>query len=145
MKLLSRVSMALLTVPLVAMLWSSWWMIPFVQYDGTYRYEDLVHEAGFARFTVAVVALLIIFIPYRKGERWAVAALAVVILAYVVPVFLFRAIPNLGTWPIFRHMPEPRALGLRTVALVNFGVVTLSVAGLALAVLRLSKHATRGS
>ena len=55
-----------------------------------FSYENYVHEAGFARLVLSIVGLLILFIPYRKGERWAIVALGIIIFAYVIPVLFSR-------------------------------------------------------
>ena len=93
-------------------------MIPFVQPERAqiaagelhymFSYENWVQEAGFARLAISVVGLLILFIPFRRGERWAFIALLFLAAAYDVPVFLFGGVPNLGTWPVFRnwHLPQ---------------------------------------
>jgi hypothetical protein len=121
---LRRLSIGLIASGLALAIWSSLYLIPFVQPErreiqaGTlhymFSYENWVHEAGFGRFAISIIALLILFIPYRRGERWAYAALVILAFAYYVPVFLFAAIPNLGTWPTFRHwhMPEPRSINI---------------------------------
>ncbi|MGA9938242.1 MAG: hypothetical protein WBP92_08360 [Candidatus Acidiferrales bacterium] len=78
MKILTRMSLAMIAIPLVAMLWSARWMILFVQPERAeiaagrlrfmFSYENYVHEAGFARLVLSIVGLLILFIPYRKGR-----------------------------------------------------------------------------
>jgi hypothetical protein len=145
MKALTRVSMLVTAIPFVAMLWSSAWLILLVQPEraeiaiGTVRgvvpYEASVHEAGFARLVISVIGLLIVFIPYRKGERWALAALGIILFAYVIPVFGFGAPPKLGTWQIFRGWEE-RVWGPETVMFLNYSVVILSVLGVVLALPR---------
>src|SRR5271166_952739 len=127
MNTLRRISLVLIAVPLVATLWTSFWLIPFVQPEradiaagrlhSMFSYENYVHESGFARLTLAVIGLLILFVPYRKGERWALAAVCILIFAYQIPVFFFGAVPNLGTWPIFRNLPELRSTGVGLTAL----------------------------
>ncbi len=144
MKTLHRASLVLIAIPLVAMLWSSRWMIPFVQLERTqleagtlnfmFSYENWVHEAGFARLVLSIIGLLILFIPFRKGERWALAAICVLIFAYEIPVFVFGAIPNLGTWPIFRHWPRPGTDSLAVYSISRLFVAALSLVGVALAV-----------
>jgi hypothetical protein len=145
MKTLNRISMAMIGIPLLVMLWSARWYIFFepptrAQIEaGTSHYVVVsdamdVHEAGFARIALAIIGLLILFIPYRKGERWAFAALAVLIICYGLPVFFFWSIPNLGTWQIFRSLPEPPVLGLATVYSYTHLFTILAFAGLAIAV-----------
>jgi hypothetical protein len=143
MKILSRVSMVFIAVPLVAVLYTSFDMILFVQPErkemaaGTLRYmfsyENYVHEGGFARLILAIIGLLILFLPYRRGERWAFAALLILLFAYEIPVFFFGSIPNLGTWPIFRNWPEPRASSLAMMAFYNYFFTALWLVGLAVA------------
>jgi hypothetical protein len=153
MKTLTRLSTVMIAIPLAMMLWSSHWMIPFVQPErrqiaaGTlhymFSYENYVHEAGLARLVLSLIGLLILFIPYRKGERWALAALCVLIFGYQIPVFVFGAIPNLGTWPIFRDWPgwlAPRHQSLEMVALFAYLLAGLSVLGLLLALPRFLKR-----
>jgi hypothetical protein len=77
-----------------------------------FSYENYVHEAGFARLTISMIAAIILFIPYRRGERWAFVTLVILALAYYVPVFFFGAIPNLGTWSFFRNFPQQGSTGL---------------------------------
>ena len=124
MKSLTRLSIGLIAVSLSLPLWSAFYLIPFVQPERAqiqagelhymFTYENFVHEAGFGRFAISIIALLILFIPYRRGERWAFIALVILAVAYYVPVFLFGAIPNLGTWPTFQHwhMPETRVINM---------------------------------
>jgi hypothetical protein len=123
-KFLTRLSVALVAVSLAFPLWTSLYLIPLVQPErgeiaaGKLRYmfscENWVHEAGFARLAISIIALLILFIPYRKGERWAFAALVILAFVYYVPVFYYGAIPNLGTWPFFQrwHLPQAKTANL---------------------------------
>ena len=146
MKNLHRISLILIAIPLAATLWSSHWMIPFVQPEraeiraGTlhymFSYENFVHEDGFARLTLSIIGLLIVLIPYRRGERWALAALVTLLFCYQLPVFLFGSIPNLGTWPIFRKLPEPRSPSLAMMMVYVYLMPALTFAGLALALPR---------
>ena len=118
MKFLTRISIALIALSLVLTLWSALYVIPFVQPERAqiaagelhymFSYENWVHEAGFGRLAISVVALLILFVPFRRGERWAFVALVFLAVAYYVPVFLFGGVPNLGTRPVFRnwHLPQ---------------------------------------
>jgi len=99
------------------------------------RYDHWVHEIGFARLTLAVIGLLILFVPYRKGEAWAFAALAVLMICYVLPVGFFLSVTNLGSWPILREFsPGPRAIGLAEVNFERHFFPALAFAGLAIAV-----------
>jgi hypothetical protein len=121
-KSLTRFSIVLIAISLTLPFWSALYLIPFVQPERAqiasgelhlmFSYENFVHEAGFGRLAISTIALLILLFPYRKGERWAFAALAILALIYYVPVFLFGAIPNLGTWPVFRNFPLPKAANL---------------------------------
>ncbi|MFY9690351.1 MAG: hypothetical protein WAJ86_10475 [Candidatus Acidiferrales bacterium] len=151
MKILTRMSLAMIAIPLVAMLWSARWMILFVQPERAeiaagrlrfmFSYENYVHEAGFARLVLSIVGLLILFIPYRKGERWAIVALGIIIFAYEIPVFVFGAIPNLGTWPVFQNWHTERTQSLAVVLLFDYSLALLSVAGLVCALPRFLKRA----
>ncbi len=138
-----RVSLFLIAIPLAVMLWSSLSMIAFVEQEGfysadgirVYGFETFMHEAGFARLTLAVIGLLILFIPYRKGEAWAFAAFAVLMICYVLPVGFFLSMTHLGRWPILREFsPGPRSIGLAGVNFVRHFFPALAFAGLAIAV-----------
>lgn len=119
MKFITRLSIVLIATSLTCSLWSALYLIPFVQPERAqiaagelhymFSYENFVHEAGFGRLAIPIITLLILFIPYRRGERWAFAALVILAVAYYVPVFLYGAIPNLGTWPLFRNWNLPQA------------------------------------
>jgi hypothetical protein len=99
-----------------------------------FSYENYVHEAGFGRLAVSIMGLLILFIPYRRGERWAFTALVIIAVAYYVPVFLFGAIPNLGTWPAFRnwYLPQLRVTSLALQYWSAFLLTAFLILGLAL-------------
>ena len=122
MKALTRLSIVLIATSLALPLSSALHLIPFVQPERAqiatgelhymFSYENFVHDAGFGRLAISIIALLILFIPYRRGERWAFAALVILAVAYYVPVFVFGAIPNLGTWPVFRNLPQTRVANL---------------------------------
>jgi glucan phosphoethanolaminetransferase (alkaline phosphatase superfamily) len=119
-------------------------MIPFVQperaqiaagkIDYMFSYENFVHEAGFGRLGISIVTLLILLIPFRRREPWAFAALAILAVVYFVPVFLFGAIPNLGTWPVFHtwHLPQPRVANLVLVYWSSIVFVAFLILGLAM-------------
>jgi ABC-type uncharacterized transport system permease subunit len=133
----------LIAVPLLAALWSSLPMIAYVEQVPFYSasgiqvfgFETFTHEAGFARLTLAVIGLLILFIPYRKGEAWAFAALVVLMIFYVLPVGFFLSRTHLGRWPILREFSSgPRAVGLVAVNFVRHFFPALAFAGLAIAV-----------
>jgi hypothetical protein len=143
MKTAHRVSLFLIAVPLLAALWSSLSMIAYVEQVPFYSasgirvfgFETFMHEAGFARLSLAVIGLLILFIPYRKGEAWAFAALAVLMICYVLPVGFFLSMTHLGRWPILREFSSgPRILGLAGVDFVRHFFPALAFAGLAIAV-----------
>lgn len=146
MKSLGRFSIGLIAIGLALPLWNALYLIPFVQPEraqiraGTlhymFSYENWVHEAGFGRLAISIVALLILFIPYRRGERWAFVALVILVFAYYVPVFLFGAIPNLGTWSTFRHwhMPETRNINIGLQNWSSFLLTAFLVLGLAISV-----------
>jgi len=139
MKTLHRISLVLIAVPLVAALWPSLLMILYVQSERgrrVYYDESWMHEIGFARLTLAVVGLLILFIPYRKGERWAFAALAVLMICYELPAVFFLSMTKLGSWPIFRNLPGPQVYGLAELNFYRYFYTILAFAGLALALPR---------
>jgi hypothetical protein len=145
-KFLGRISIALIAISLALPLWSGLCLIPFVQPERRqiqagelhymFSYENWVHEAGFGRLAISVVALLILFIPYRRGERWAFAALVFLAVEYYVPVWLFGGIPNLGTWPAFRnwYLPQPRFTNLDVVFWSSFLLTACLILGLAMSV-----------
>jgi len=139
MKILHRISIVLIAIPLLVMLWSSGWGIlyrvpPELEHSGWhFDREGLAHEAGFAELALAVIGLLILFIPYRKGERWAFAALAVLTVFYVLPAFFFF-LPHLASIPVLRNLPEPPALGLDRVYYGTRFFTALALAGFAMAV-----------
>jgi len=143
-KSLRRISIALIALSFVLTLWSALYVIPFAQPERAQiaagelhcmcSYENWVHEAGFGRFAISVVASLILFIPFRKGERWAFAALLFLAVAYYVPVFLFAGVPNLGTWPVFRnwHLPQIKVQSLAWVFWSSFILYASLFLGLAM-------------
>jgi hypothetical protein len=143
-KFLARLSIVLIAVSLAAPLWSSLYLIPFVQPERAqiaagelhymFSYENWVHEAGFGRLSISIMGLLVLLIPYRRGERWAFAALVIVVVTYYVPVFLFGAIPNLGTWPVFRdwHIPHPTVVNFAPQIWSAFFLTAFLILGLAM-------------
>ena len=144
MKFLSRLSIVLIAISLALPLWSALYMIPFVQPERAqiaagkihymFSYENFVHEAGFGRLAISIVALLILLIPFRRRERWAFATFVILAIVYYVPVFLFGAIPNLGTWPAFRnwHLPQLRVANLVLVYWSSIVFVAFLILGLAM-------------
>ena len=151
MKALHRISLVLIAIPLLAILWSSIWMMGFVQFERLemadhpqmlFKFENFVHEAGFARLTLAVIGLLILFVPYRRGEAWAFAALVVLTVCYVLPVFFLDA-PNLGLWHIFRVRPNFGTTSLAPMNFYRYVLTILALAGLGLALPQFL--ATRGN
>jgi|GEM_PF-2805468 hypothetical protein len=140
MKSLHRVSLVLIAIPLLALLWGSRWMIVYVQPEG-FRGEitdNWVHEIGFARLTLAIIGLLILFIPYRKSERWAFVALAILVVFYVLPAVFFLSNTNLGHWEILHKLawpePGPRSISLAELNFDRHFFPILAFAGLAIAV-----------
>jgi hypothetical protein len=119
MKPIARLSIVHIAISLAYPIWTALYRIPFVQLERAqvaageihdmFSYENFVQEAGFGRLAISTVALLILLIPFRRAERWAFAAWVILAIAYYVPVFLFNAIPNLGTWPLFRIWTLPRS------------------------------------
>lgn len=118
------------------LLWGSRWMVVYVQPEGLRGEitDNWIHEIGFARLTLAVVGLLIIFIPFRKKERWAFAALAILIICYVLPAgFLFNT--HLGDWQILRKLawPGPRSVSSAEMNFDRYFFPILAFAGLVIA------------
>lgn len=142
MKILHQISLVLLAIPLLAVLWSSVWMVAYVQperlqfadHSGVFfSYGNFVHDGGFATLTTAVIGLLILFIPYRKGERWAFAALAVLVVCYLLPVFVFVNFSRHLAW-LFPLLPQSqRVSSLATVVLEGYATAILALSGLGLA------------
>jgi hypothetical protein len=148
-KALHRISIILVAIPLVATGASSLQMIAFIQreqlvYAGTslgFSYQGLVHEAGFGRLALAVIGLLILLIPYRRAERWAFAAIGVLMICYELPVFFLFSVPNIGSWSIFRYVPEIRTSSFETINFYRYLFTILALAGLAMAApLFIRKH-----
>lgn len=141
-KNLHRISLALLAISLLATLWSSVWMIAYVQPERLqfadhpqmfFKYDNFVHDAGFGQLTLAVIGLLILFIPYRKGEAWAFAALVVLVVCYLLPVFFFVNFSHhLASW-LFPRLPQlQRVYGLAAVSFYNCVLTISALAGLGL-------------
>ena len=143
MRSLHKISLVLLAIPLLAVLWSSVWMVAFVQPEKLqlvdnpqvmFKYDNFVHVAGFATLTVALIGLIILFIPYRKGEHWAFMALAVLVVCYLVPVLVFSNFPRHLAW-LFPLLPQSKtSTSLAKIELYNASAAILALAGLALAV-----------
>jgi len=138
MTIAHRVSLFLIAVPLAKMLWSS---LPMVMYDESlqarrvYYDENWIHEIGYAQLTIAILSLLILLIPYRKGERWSFVALAVLMVCYILPEGFLLSMTHLGRWPILREFSAgPRVIGLAGVDFVRHFFPALAFAGLAIAV-----------
>lgn len=119
MKFLARLSIALIAVSLAFPLWTSLYLIPFAQPGRAqiaagklhymFSYENWVHEAGFGRLAISIIALLILFIPYRKGERWAFAGVGDFDGRVLRTRVLFRCHPQFG------HLAVLSALALATI------------------------------
>jgi cell division protein FtsW (lipid II flippase) len=138
MKILHRISLVLIAVPLAKMLWSSLSMVMYdesLQARRVYYDENWIHEIGYARLTIAILSLLILLIPYRKGERWSFVALAVLMVCYILPEGFFLSMTHLGRWPILREFSSgPRLIGLAAVDFERHFFPALAFAGLAIAV-----------
>jgi cell division protein FtsW (lipid II flippase) len=138
MKILHRISLVLIAVPLAKMLWSSLSMVMYdesLQARRVYYDEDWIHEIGYAQLTIAILSLLILLIPYRKGERWSFVALAVLMVCYILPEGFFLSMTHLGRWPILREFSSgPRLIGLAAVNFERHFFPALAFAGLAIAV-----------
>ncbi len=141
MKSLHRISLLLVAIPLVATLWSSLPMLLFVQHERLeiagsqvgFYYANFVHEAGFARLMIAIIGLLILFIPFRKAERWAFVAVALLMVCYELPVFFFLSMERFGSWPIFQGLANPKVVSFQTVDFYRYFFMILALAGLAIA------------
>lgn len=101
MNIRGRVSMVLVSIPLLALLFRAYHMVTFVQITERMErrgiiYEHFVHEAGFAQVAIAAIGLLILFIPFRKRESWAWWALTLLLLIYFVPTLV---LPHLRPFP----------------------------------------------
>lgn len=142
MKIVTRIPTLLIAISLVALMGTSPRMILFEQPEreqiasGTLRYmfsyENFVHEGGFSRFTLSVIGLLILFIPFRRGERWTIAAFATLLFAYWIPVFFFNSLPSLGTWPLFRNLSPPHEVNVVAAVLYMLASSALFIGGLLL-------------
>jgi hypothetical protein len=139
---LHRTSLALLAIPLLAVLWSSVWMIAYVQPERLqladhpqilFKYDNFVHEAGFARLAIAIIGLLVLFIPYRRGEAWAFAALVVLVVCYLLPVFFFVNFPYRLAWWLSPRLPQQRVTSLAAINFYRYLLTILALAGLGLA------------
>jgi len=98
-----------------------------------FKYDNFVHEAGYARLAVVVIGLLILFIPYRKGEAWAFAAMVVLVVCYLLPVFFFVNFPHyLAAW-LFPRLPQQRVISLEAIRFYSWLFTILELAGLGLA------------
>ena len=99
MNIVRRLSIIFIAISFVLPLWSALYLIPFVQpkraqiaagqLDHMFSYENFAHEAGFGRLAICIIALIILFIPFRKGERWAFAALAILAVAYCARILFW--------------------------------------------------------
>ena len=102
-------SMVFISTKLVGLLYSASFMVrfeqpPIAQNPGAYaveRYDLYVRDAGYARVALGLACLLIVFIPFRRRERWAWCALSVVTIAYFLPIFVFRVLFPFPGWHIF--------------------------------------------
>lgn len=64
------------------------------------RWDYHVHEGGYARITIALLGLLILAIPFRKGEAWAWYAMGVIVVAYMLPAFVLRVLVPFPGWHV---------------------------------------------
>jgi hypothetical protein len=81
-------------------------------------YEQLVHEAGFARAAMACTGLLILFIPFRKRQRWGWLALATLLVIYFLPALSIPLLRPFPGWQIFYE-------GIRTPGLARGAFLNL--------------------
>jgi len=134
MKIARVISMVLLGIPLVAVMISGIPMLKYIQQDvRTLATEHLlqypflceisIHEAGYARMALGLIGLVLLLFPFRKGDRSAWLALAVILL-YQIQVFIFLGRSGLPSWQEFRELLTgsllPRALVLDYVFPVMF-------------------------
>jgi hypothetical protein len=148
MKILHKISLVLIAAPLLMLVWSSRWMIDYgwqeratvaVQKQAAFKAETLVHEAGFARITLALIGLTVLLVPYRRGEPWAFGVLVVLTLCYWLPVFLLGGRPSFGSWRIFQLSTDFGSSSPEPTNLFRYVLPILSLAGLALAVPHIAK------
>lgn len=142
MRALHKISLVLLAIPLLATLWSSPWEIAYIQPERLqfadhpgmfFKYDNFVHEAGYARLAIAIIGLLVLFIPYRRGEAWAFAAMVVLVVCYLLPVFFFVNLPyHWAAW-LFPRLPQQRVTSLEAINLYSYLFTILELAGLGLA------------
>jgi hypothetical protein len=134
-----RFGMALVCVSLCALIVSSASMVNYVQQEvrslvaqGALSYpvvcESAVREGGYGRIALGLIALLILFIPYRKRELWAWASLAILFLVFLLPVFVFPPGTSLLQWRnSWEGVSRP---GLRDVMLLNWVFPAMMLIGL---------------
>lgn len=124
-----RLTAVLICVPLVVLLYSAHPMITFSQeedrrqiYERKIRqleiYEPIVHEAGFARATVAVIGMLLVFIPFRRGQPWSWLALLILMSLYLVPTFVLPFLLPFRGWHVLYE-------GIRTPGLARLAFLNL--------------------
>lgn len=108
MRVRKKLAVVLIMVTLVGMLCSSFPMILFKQLSpvisgeaAVHRWDYHVREAGYGRVAIAVVGLIILAIPFRRGQRWAWWSLTFTFVSYVVPAFVLPVLVPFPGWHIF--------------------------------------------
>ena len=129
MKTTRAISMVLLGVPLLALIASSIGMVKYIQEDVRalatqhllqypFLCEITIHEAGYARIALGLIGLVLLLFPFRKGDRSAWLALAIILL-YQIKVFILPTGQGVPSWQLLKEIvtrPElPRMLVLNLV------------------------------
>ena len=132
--------MVLISTSLVALLLSSVsvfklepWTEEILLPDGrklSVRSDHFEREVAFARVAIALSGLLLVWIPFRKGQLWAWCAVALLLFAYLIPIFIIPIMVPFPGWHIFwEGVFEP---GLARGAFLNIFFSTLMFLGLIL-------------
>jgi hypothetical protein len=125
-------SIALLAINFAFLLRSSF---PLITYSEAKRGGETwvltIHEAGYARLAIAVVALLILFVPFRRRQFWAWLALLAVVALYLLPASYVA--PTLVSYSRLRELVRLRQTSsVARVLLTNLALVVSALLGLAL-------------
>jgi hypothetical protein len=135
MNIVRTVSIFLCGVPLLGLGISGASMINYVQQDvrllatehllkNPFLCEISIHEAGYARIAIGLIGLVLLTIPFRKGDRSSWVALAIIFL-YQIPAFLLLS-------PSWRDLREtPHLPGLHQALLLNLVLPVMYFLGLA--------------
>ena len=139
MRVLRHLPMLLMTVAMLWLLATSVHMIVFIQSEPPpgelltvrWRWDLFVQEAGYGRATLGLLGLLVVFIPFRRGEVWSWFALLGILLAYMLPVHVLRVLSPFPGWHVFwRGFFEAGAprVGLEPLLVTAFMIVGLGSA-----------------